>query len=193
MKCLWLDLETTGLDYKNDLIVELGCIVEENNEILEKLHIYVKYPTYPDHYYNPENQASQRTHLTPAILNEKGVESTKLYPGLTGFLNKYVEKFNPLSKFLLCGFNVGFDDAFLRNLFLTNNDSYYGSYFIACKLDVFSAFSELLRLKKLPIFRKVNLESLCKFFDIEYQAHTALEDIRATRLLYQKIKELEKQ
>ncbi len=72
---------------------------------------------------------------------------------------------------------------FLKEWFADNDHKYYGSYFSHKDIDVFALVKHLKLLYMLDTPND-KLETLCKHFGIEIDAHNALSDIEATRSLY---------
>ena len=103
---------------------------------------------------------------------------------------KQGNRYDKTDKFYPCGHNVVFDLNFLNNLFQTNGQKYgTGAYQNWRAIDTrvmanIAAFDGKLDVKD------VKLETLCKHFGIEIQAHDALSDIRATRELFFKLRGL---
>lgn len=180
-KLFWLDSETTGVNSQVNAIIQLSGIVEFDGQIIESFNSNIK--PFPG-----------------AVIDEKALEVNKtkkedlqsypihqvVYKNLITFLNKYVDKFDTKDKFILAGYNVGFDDGFLRAFFQMNNDRYYGSYFAWPKIDVAHLVAEKYADGlRLPNFQ---LSTLCNHFCIPIEAHDSAGDIRATRDLYYKLR-----
>lgn len=102
--------------------------------------------------------------------------------------DKYIDKYDRSDKFIVCGYNVKFDIDFLSNFFKKNGDSYLFSYF-GCVQDPYPVLNYLKSLEKIDI-DKLNLASVCDFYDIKMgEAHDAMADIEATKLLIEKVSE----
>jgi len=99
-------------------------------------------------------------------------------------LERFVNRYTKTDKFVLAGYNVNFDDQFLREWFKKAGDKYYGSYFFWPKRDVQTYLSEHIAEHglRLPDYK---LETVCNHFQIPIEAHDAMSDIKATRSLYQ--------
>lgn len=161
-----IDLETTGLKPKYDRIIEIGAVKVRNGEVVDTFQRYV----------NPEMEISEQTKLITKIRQED--------------LNKadYIE--NILEEFLeflgedpIIGHNVLFDYAFLKKMAIQYN------------YDFEKSGIDTLRLARTYILESPckRLEALCQFFGIIYTPHRALEDAKATQILYQKIMEYSKE
>lgn len=175
-KYLWLDTETTGLDPVKNGIIELACLVEIGGEVVETRLFQM----------NPVGKEVTEEALT---VNKKSIKDIASYPR-TGevkkqveqFLSRYINKFDKADKFVLAGFNVEFDKAFLEQLWKDQGDVYFYSWAWRQCFDVLDAqhFLEWLGKVEPPGDRK--LETLCGFYGVTLdRAHSALSDITATR------------
>jgi len=179
MKELWLDLETTGLEHESHKIVEIA-MVYQNGEELKKFHTYIKYSTYPPEYMDENSRARVLTGLSPEFLEEHGVLENHAFQGVQWFFNNLVDSYTPTDKMILCGYNVDFDDNFMRQFFTKNGGRYYGSYITSCRLNVMNTLSLATKKGKVPILRSYKLQDVAKYFNIEFDAHKALDDIETT-------------
>lgn len=177
MKILFLDTETTGLDAKDNDIIQLAGIVEIDGQIKEKFNFFVQ----PFNYNNVSPEALAIHNIT--------IETIKGFPKpetlrlrLIEVLGKYVDKYNRNDKFYPAGQNVLFDISFLKENFLKNSDIYYGSWFWNYPIDLLS-ITTLLRVKGILKTENLKLETLAKHFGIELKAHDAASDISATRTI----------
>jgi len=181
MKVFYMDTETTGLDSKKNDIIQLGYIVEINNEIKEKGKINIQ----PFSYDNIETSALEVNKIT--IEEMKTFDTPQIaYIKITNFLGKYVNKYDKTDKFIPAGYNVKFDTDFLRELFIKNGDKYYGSYIDYHFIDGMALVFAKRYAGKLDL-PNYKLETVAKHYGIEINAHDALSDIEATRELILKI------
>ena len=183
MKVFYCDTETTGLNPQKNDIIQLGYIIEIDNQIREKGSINVQ----PFDYNNIESSALATHQIS--IEQMKTFDSPRVvYNELINILNKYINKYDRSDKFIPAGYNVKFDIEFLQNFFIKNRDKYYGAYFDYHFIDAMA----LLFLKRYA--GKINLSNYklataSKHYGIEIQAHDALSDIEATRELILKMME----
>ncbi|MBZ0291143.1 MAG: DEAD/DEAH box helicase family protein [Anaerolineae bacterium] len=149
-----LDLETTGLDVNLDSIIEIGAVRTRDGIILDEYSQLVD-PGFPI--------PSMITHLT-------GIQTEDLAgkPGINAVLPA-------LKKFIgsdpIVGHNVTFDTSFLQRHGLAKDN---------LRIDTYDLASVLI-----PRAPRYNLNSLTSQMEIDIgQAHRALDDARATALLY---------
>ncbi len=183
-KLFWIDVESTGLDpIKND-IIQLGGLIEINREIVEE----IDFTCQPFNYNTIQTAALE--------INKTTIEELKTYQtpqtahkNLKQILEKYVDKYDKNDKFHPAGFNVGFDTDFLRQFFFKNHDSYYGSLCDYHKLDVLS-LAFILDFAGYLELENYKLITVAKFFQIKYEEHNALADIKVTREVFYKMLEM---
>lgn len=157
-----IDLETTGLDPKRDRIIEIGAVRVERGEVTGEWETFV----------NPERKLAERIVELTGIRDEQLAEAGKIaeiLPDLFAFLGEHV----------LLGHSILFDFSFLKKAAVNEKLTF-----------------ERMGIDTLKIARKYladlesrSLESLCRHYQIPHNAHRALEDARATVLLYRRLSE----
>lgn len=157
-----IDLETTGLNPKQDRIIEIGAIKVVNGK--------------------PEGSFS--TLVNPGCsLEERIVE-------LTGIRDEelkdapYIEDVFPeLEDFLgdlpLLGHSILFDYSFLKRVAVNMKRSFEKQGVDTLKI----------ARKYLAELEHRNLDYLCNYYEIPHRAHRALQDAEATHILYRKMAE----
>jgi len=177
----WFDTETTGLDPKIHGLTELAVLIEDNGKIIDQVH----YSIVP----------SEGVVVDPKALEIQGKSLDDLRIGmpeklvlddLKTRLRYHIDPYNPKQKFVQAGYNVGFDDSFLREFFIRNNDKYYGSWFFNARIDVLSLVAMCQSKRKFTV-ADFKLSTMCKHFYIPLDAHHAMDDIKATRELYSRL------
>src|SRR5690606_5049961 len=102
----------------------------------------------------------------------------------------YIDKYDKNDKFYPAGHNVQFDLDFLQEFWKKYGDQYgTGSYQNWRALDSRVMAHFLIMAGKLPELENMKLATLCNHFDIPINAHDAMSDITATRLLIRKMME----
>ena len=177
-KIAWIDVETTGLDPIEDGIWSLAGLIEIDGYVEREVELKMQ-PTArrPAH-----AEAIAKTGLDVTLL--PGFQTTeKALAKLKRVLAKYVDKFDKDDKFIVAGYNVGFDVDMLRQAFEDVGDKYYGSWFFWPSRDVQGRVAEAIARcgLRLPNYQ---LSTVCEAFGIPIAAHNALSDIRATRMLW---------
>jgi DNA polymerase III subunit epsilon len=179
-KIFWLDVETTGTDSEKCAIVQLAGLIEIDKKIIDTFSFEIK-PHDGALIIDEALKVSGRTReQLETYLNHKDVYKL-LCAGLGKIVNKYVRS----DKLILAGYNVHFDDSFLRALFERCNDKYYGSFIAWPKLDVATFVAD--RLANGAILPDYKLSTFCAKYEVNLVAHDALSDILATRDLYYKL------
>ena len=164
---LYIDVETTGLYPEKNDIVQLAAIPI----ILGKEHIAFNEFCQPVNWGNIEEAAVRthgitesrmRTFQDPAVLLDKFIA--------------YLRSFN--TKFVIAGFNVGFDKRFLSSFFTRNGRA--DEFFELFELQVHDTYTRAQKVKTLLKTENLKLVTLAKHFKIEINAHEAMSDIAAT-------------
>ena len=177
-KVLWLDTETTGLDPKQCVPVQIAGIIDIDGEVKEKFNLFTR-PFYD-------------SLITAKALEVTGktAEDIWAYPEpavtfkiLEDILGKYVNKYDRNDKFLLAGQKVDFDLDMMYNWFLKNGSTYLGSWIsFKYKFDTLYIVQALQIIGKLPVLPNNKLTSLCEHFKVPLaNAHDCMADIEATR------------
>lgn len=181
---VFLDLETTGLNsYKNG-VWQIGAIFfkdgEERETFNETCNIY-------------PGQESHPKALEMADLTEERLKALRhpmeVYNEFRALLSKYIDPYNKTEKAFMYGYNVRFDDDFLRQFFYNSGDRFYGSWFWNPAIDVMNL--AMIHLKEArPLMTNFKQDSVARALEIEVddsQLHDALYDIRLTKQIYDKI------
>jgi len=184
MKIFYLDTETTGVNPVENDIIEIAGIIEIDSIVKEEFDFNVR----PHNFINISQRALE--------INKTTVEQLKTYPAPKVVLNKivtifdkYIDKYNKHDKFISCGHVIGFDVGFLFEFFKKGGNNFCGSYLDYHKMDTAALLLSLVSVGKFDM-KNIKLETACKEFGITLDnAHNALADVRATRLLWKKLSE----
>ncbi len=180
-KVIWIDVETTGLNPDVHGLVEVGYIIEIDGEEIEKEVFKINPLTY-----------SREVEIDSKALeiNGKSLYDLKSYEDSNRVLElflysigKHIDKTDKKDKFVIKGYNVGFDINFLMAWFKDCNNDYFGAWFSYKEIDVF-ALVKVLKDQNMFETENDKLLTICKHFDIGLNAHNALDDIVATKKLY---------
>jgi DNA polymerase-3 subunit epsilon len=177
-KIIYLDTETTGLDFKFCDIWQIGSIVEVDGEVVDRRNFFMA----PQKTARIEAGALKLQNKTKTDLYAlpDRLEQFKL---LKKMLGTYVSPYDKDSKFLIVGYNVQFDIQFLRQFWLSFGDKHFNSYFLVPAMDVMG-LAGLYSVKYGIPFRNFKLQTVCDFFGVPIDAHDAMSDITATMTLY---------
>jgi exonuclease I len=181
-KICWIDLETTGVDCKKDSIIEFAALYGD-----QELHLYCKPVIKPENWDFIEGL----TGITWEFLEKNGVPEKELYLMVSAFFYSKVDRCNKKDKIIFAGYNCKFDNDFIRELFAKYDNKYFGSLFFSCMLDVLCIMSDALYNDKIKLQDNYKLETSYKaIIKKEFNAHSAIEDIKATKELYEFLKNL---
>ena len=184
IKQLFLDTETGGIDPNRHALLEIGALVC----IGEQESVGFEYFTRP---FNGDTITEKALEV-----NGKTYEEIDSYPDpmythdkFTQMLSTYIDRFDRKDKFFLYGWNVDFDDRFLRAFFKKCEDKYYGSYILWPPINVAALVTEYLREKRFQI-EDFHLHTVAEWFAIpvNYEArHGALYDATLTKQVYDQL------
>jgi DNA polymerase-3 subunit epsilon len=178
MKRIYIDVETTGRDFRTCAIHELAGMIQVGGEI-ETFNFKMR-PKDGATYDIPEDHPYLKP-IRPQDLVDYP-DQREIYQQFKTLLGKYVDPYDKLDKFHVIGYNVNFDIDFLRQWFVDNGDQYFGSWVWFPPIDVMILAStalapvrhELLNFKLTTVYQYLFGES---FED----SHEALADIIATK------------
>jgi DNA polymerase III epsilon subunit-like protein len=171
-----IDLETTGLNKRNDEIIEIAVIpykIEKNISIpITKFKSYIR----PLKGLHPEAEKINKITLDK-IINAPTPMQVK------GSFLEWKENLFSDSQFELLGHNIGtFDCVFLENFFGTELYQKHFSYRIS---DTYTLSNALKRAGLIPENIDSGLKSLLKYFEISDNVpHKAYEDALLALQLY---------
>lgn len=186
MKIFYFDLETTGVKHWRNGIHQISGAVEIDGQIKEHFDFKVK----------PHPKAE----IDPGALAVAGIDEIDLlyyeemetvFMDLCQILNRYVDKFNKKDKFFLVGFNnAGFDNNFLRQFWLHNQDNYFGSYFWAGAIDVMVLALQRLMPERhlMKDFKQATVAAYLGIKVDESRLHDATYDTELLIQIYQIVK-----
>lgn len=188
MKIIFIDTETTGLIPSKSAITQLSGVVRIDKKDMETFNFYIK-PFEGADINQKALEVQGRT--LEDFKNEKFISEEKAYFLFKKILDKYVNKYDKNDKFIVAGYNVKFDVDMLQAFFKRQKDNYLFSYIsLISMLDPLPCIGMLQLCGLLPELENNKLETWCKHFGIEFEAHDSLEDICATKELIFKIANL---
>jgi DNA polymerase-3 subunit epsilon len=163
-----IDIETTGLSFTWDKIIEIGAIKVKNNEIVDTFESFVN----PSDSSEPFYLDSFITELT-GITNDMLLDAPSPSQAIIAFINF-------IDKDILVGHNINFDINFLYDLSLSTISKPISNNYI-----------DTLRLsrKAFPNYINHKLKTLTENMNISCEgAHRALTDARITNSCFSYIK-----
>ena len=186
LKILWLDVETTGLNPKENDIVQIAGIVDIDTIPGEEFNYFMQ----PFSFENISHEALNINGFTIDQLRTFE-EPINVYRKLISIFEQFVDKFDRNDKMFIAGQNPGFDRDFLKEWFVKNDDKYFGSWFDYHIVDL-CAFSLAFHIKGIIDLHNpktgrisVRLTNVANAFGLEQKTpHNALDDIRLTREIF---------
>lgn len=202
-KRIWIDLETTGLNYEKDTITELALLYEELDEKgntikKSKLHEYCL----PDKKPKDFHVIEELTGITWEFLEKQGIPEEDLFNKLIEFLDSRINRFNKEDKAFFLAYNAPFDAQFIRELFkrFSKDQVFFGNYFYHIPIDIMGVTALCCMLGLVEIPENFKNLTVGKHLGIkeatDLKAHSAINDIKISRhiqlTLQNKLKEWSK-
>jgi DNA polymerase III subunit epsilon len=178
-KILWFDTETTGLEKSTHGIIQIAALMEVDGVVIDEINILMQ----------PQKGAM----VSKDALNINGrtmeeirgfMEHDTGYSLFMAFLNKHINKFDKDDKFHPAGYNIDFGIDFIQAMVKRYSKYGIGTYCNWKKLDGLGLVRILEQQGKIPLLNDNKLQTVCAYLNIPLKAHDALEDIKATRLVY---------
>ena len=190
MKLLFYDLETSGLDFNRNAILQIAAILVDIDvdgviSVLDAINLKMK----------PEpDKVIDKGALNVTGLTEDEImtwqDQDVAFRKFVAFLDRHVERFKGAGRLKLAGYNnVHFDADFLSRWFIDNgNDGFY-SYFYIDQIDVMCEASRYLLYYR-DGMTNMKLGNVAKALGIKTDdsaLHDAFYDIKLTIKLFKKI------
>ena len=180
-KVMWLDTETTGLSaYKND-VIQIGGLVEYDGIVVEEF----KFECAP---WDPNACEARALEVHGMDLETlMGFEKPiKTYNKFARILDTHINKFDKEDKFIMAGYNTQFDFNMMAQWWKKAGATYWGSYFQYKQFDVYPVVFMYAQRYGWDVPNH-KLETIAPFLGIDVDFHDALDDIKATREVYNKL------
>lgn len=157
------DLETTGLEKETDKIIEIGALKYRNNELVDEFSVLI----------NPEIKLPSVITKITGLTDEDLKDKDTIDNVLPKFIN-FIEDLTLIAH--NSEFDLGFIEENIKRLGLNmitnkNNDTV-----------------EIAR-KYIPKAYNYKLETLKKYFHLEYGSHRSVDDCKTTNYVYQYCKD----
>ena len=161
------DIETSGLDYRNSEIVEIGAYKVIDNKVVDTFESLIK-PVNPI-----PLEVSNINHITNEMVSNA--------PSQMEVLKKFDEFVGDMA---LMGHNVTFDIGFVSHYF----NEYLNHYLLNDYVDTLYIARKVLGNKT----ANHKLQTLSEYFGLNIEGeHRALKDVDLTYTVYNKIRELD--
>jgi len=184
-KVLWIDTETTGLHPKKNGLREIAFILNIDGITVYQEEFFIDPRTY-NKSIEIDPKALELSGKTIEDLDEY-YDSRRVFATVKSIFDEFVDKDDKDDYFILAGYNVKFDNNFLKAWFEDNGAGEEWNKYIHYK--VLDVFPLVITLKHLGLIETKNdkLKTVCEYFDIALEEHNAMEDIQATYNLYKTI------
>jgi len=185
MKQIWIDTETTGIDHHTNFIIELAALYEDG-KTKSVFHVYILPAAKPDDF----NIIEELTGITWEYLEQNGITEAEAFTQFVAWIGQYIDHYDKKDKAIFAAYNARFDNDFMRDFFKHNEPNYFGSWFYSASLDIMSTAALCVKLGLIPAPVNFKNATICEYFGITHKAHSAIEDIKASRQAELKMEEL---
>ena len=185
-KLFFFDIETTRLNPKLNAIHQLSFTIEIDGIVKEQKTLNI----IPDKDLIIDAEALKISNKTEEDVQNNPLTYIEAYNVLKNTICTYIDKFNKFDKLHLVGYNnIKFDNEFLREFFIKNNDKYFGSLFWSDSIDIMSLASNLLKENRSGMI-DFKLKTVATKLGIEIdqeKLHDATYDLYLTMQIYKLI------
>ena len=181
-KVLWYDVETSGLDAKENDITQFACKIFVNDVLVDQMNEFCQ----PFRYDTISQEALDITGKT--IEDYKSSQPPKeMYNKMIKTFSKHVDKWDRKDWFYFGGYNViKFDNLFLEEFFKKNGDKWLINWTHFRSLDPL-VLLHWLNYRGIIDLKNYKLATVAEYFGITGDFHDALSDIDMTIKIYDKV------
>lgn len=179
----FVDVETTGKDPQRNGIIQIAGIIYNEERDIQFDYRCKPFPS------DSIEQEALDVNGTTLFDIETYTDPQEIHNELRGLFKTFVSPYDKLDKMFLYGYNVKFDDNFLRAWWKKNDDNYYGSWFWTPPHCVMMLAAEYLTKVRhgMPNFKQGTVASTLGIEYDEEGLHSAINDVRITIEIYKKI------
>ena len=185
-KILFLDCETGGILPEKFSIFQLSGIVSIDGTVYEEF----------DFVFQPKKRIFSKMALEIHKFDPKEyfkdlMSYEEAFKQFIEVLDTYVDRYNKKDRFIIVGQNPDFDLKHLEEFFKENNDPYMWSWF-SYRIDLIQIVTFMLLNDLLDIDKLIEggdclqLWNIAKYYNLSFNHHSALEDIKITKKIYDK-------
>ncbi|MBE0501118.1 MAG: 3'-5' exonuclease [Desulfuromonadales bacterium] len=200
-KLVFIDVETTGIDYERCGITQISGAIQIGDTVHESFDYYLRpYPTDQIEEAALAVTGIDRRQFLPAsdpnalkLPGQLFEDPQVIYQRLVELLGKHVNKFDKADKFQFIGYNAhSFDMPFMRKFWEKNGDRYFGSWFWYPCLDVMLLWAQILQpvREELSNFKLMTIAAYAGIEVDQSRLHDSQYDIELTRTLWLSAKQI---
>ena len=180
MKRIFVDTETTGLDYKKRSVIQLAAIMEVNGEEVSEFNEFMQ----PDWRQDIDQKALDTNGHTIQALREFP-EPQITWRSFKKWMTQWIDPFDPTDKAFFLAYNSSFDYSFVRSDYSKYVDKYFNSFVHTTHIDIMALAAFYLQNKRdrMPNFK---LNTVCDTLSVPLEnAHDGMEDCRACKSVFE--------
>lgn len=155
------DLETTGLSFKDDKIIEIGILYYEVSPITNKYILKEEYDYLIKIDFKIPQEIVELTHITDDMLEKDGIYEEEMFETIKRLIKPDT---------LIVGYNVQFDYSFLNELYIKYTNNPLNNSI----LDVLAVYKDRMKYPH-------KLCNAIEHFSVTIpNSHRAIDDVKAT-------------
>jgi len=180
MNLLWLDCETTGFSPQKNGLIQVAGVITVDGEEVDRFDLKAR--------------PFQTDNIQQAALNVSGttMEDLLSYPDpretLEDFieiLDRWIDPEDPEEFLIPCGFKVGFDVRFMKAFFEKCHSPMFGNYITEEPIFDIHPLAKNYFVGKEEKPENYKLSTLADWFELDFKAHDAFEDITISMDIFQ--------
>ena len=184
IKTCFVTVETTGLDFRENGLIQLCCIMDIDGKKVDRFNSHVK--TFSIDKITKE--ALQINGISKEDISSF-LEPQVVFLRFKNWLEKHLDPYDKSDKFHFIGYNARFVDDFLRGWFRKNDNLYYGTYFYWPAIDITNLIA-VKYMRERKSFKNFQLKTVAKkigITDNEDTVYNAESQVKIIRDLYYKM------
>ncbi len=186
IKLCFIDVETTGVEPKENAIIQIAGSIDflgDKMEEKESFNFKVR-PFEGDIITDKALEINKTTREEIARYNKP----IAVHSDLVEIFSRHCNKFDKQDKMFFVGYNARFDYDFLRKFFEKCDDNYFGSFIFFPPLDVMNIaiWNSIKARRLLPDFKLQTIVNHLKVDDAVGDYHDAMKDIKVTKNIFLK-------
>jgi len=189
VKQIFIDVETTGLDPKENCVWQIAFIIEQDGAELCRHNL--KTAPIPGSNYNVD--AMKKGNITPDEIRSFP-DSYKTLRNIKEIFSDYIDPFKKPKnqtddKMFFIAYNAEFDMKFLRSFFERQGDKYLGSWFWFPYIDVMTLTMQEIKYKRhlMPNFQQDTVAKALGIDVDESRLHDAMYDVELCKRVYETV------
>lgn len=180
MKRCYFEVKTSGKDINAHGILQIGGIIEIDNTIMDTFNLKCK--PYISDSINIETMLSYDLSWEEWVEDIENLHPKDVVETIISYLDKFVDKADPLDKFQYVGFKASEQIKFLQMLFIRNGYKDFKDYFWFPVLNILYITEFILEVDRYK-FTEFSLGSIANYFGFKIDLNSIFDPFYRVTLL----------